>query len=164
MEPMQKTGGSDAMVDELKGGVEPVEGAAERIEAGMEEQTDPAQIEMIQLRADKDQLRGEKDQLIERLARLQAEFDNARKRAEKERSDAREYTVGSTVDPFLSVMDNFQLALKADGSADQLRSGGGFDPEADGRGAERAAGDGRGDGWDTLRSAHPRGAGKHRNG
>jgi len=69
------------------------------------------------------QLRGEKDQLLDRLARLQAEFDNARKREAKERTDAREYTVGNTVEPFLGVMDNFQLALKAQGSADQLRAG-----------------------------------------
>ncbi len=65
----------------------------------------------------------ERDALKDRLARLQAEFDNARKRAEKERQDAREYTIGSTVEPFLAVMDNFQLALKAQGNADQLRGG-----------------------------------------
>lgn len=69
------------------------------------------------------QLRGEKNQLLDRLARLQAEFDNARKREQKERADAREYTIGSTVEPFLSVMDNFQLALKAEGTAEQLRGG-----------------------------------------
>ena len=69
------------------------------------------------------QLRGEKDQLLDRLARLQAEFDNARKREAKERADAREYTIGNTIEPFLGVMDNFQLALKAQGSADQLRTG-----------------------------------------
>ena len=68
-------------------------------------------------------LTAERDALKDRLARLQAEFDNARKRAEKERQDAREYTIGSTIEPFLAVMDNFLLALKAQGSADQLRSG-----------------------------------------
>lgn len=70
-----------------------------------------------------EQLRAERDQLKDRLARLQAEFDNARKREAKERSDAREYTIGNTVEPFLAVMDNFALALKADGSAEQLRGG-----------------------------------------
>ncbi len=69
------------------------------------------------------QVKGERDALLDRLARLQADFDNARKRAEKEKADSREYTVGATVEPFLSVMDNFQLALKAQGSADQLRAG-----------------------------------------
>ena len=70
-----------------------------------------------------EQVKGERDQLLDRLARLQAEFDNARKREAKERQDARDYTVSSTVEPFLSVMDNFQLALRADGSKEQLRSG-----------------------------------------
>ncbi len=70
-----------------------------------------------------DHLRAERDQLIDRLARLQAEFDNARKREARERADARDYTITNTVEPFLGVMDNFQLALKAEGTAEQLRSG-----------------------------------------
>jgi molecular chaperone GrpE len=68
-------------------------------------------------------LRDERDALKDRIARLQAEFDNARKREVKERQDARDYAVQSAVEPFLSVMDNFALALKAQGSVDQLRSG-----------------------------------------
>ena len=68
-------------------------------------------------------MKGERDQLLDRLARLQAEFENARKREAKERADARDYTVSNTVEPFLGVMDNFQLALKSDGSAEQLRAG-----------------------------------------
>ena len=77
---------------------------------------DAAQVEL-------EQVKGERDQLLDRLARLQAEFDNARKREAKERQDARDYTISNTVEPFLGVMDNFQLALKADGSKEQLRSG-----------------------------------------
>ncbi len=68
-------------------------------------------------------LRDERDALKDRLARLQAEFDNARKREMKERQDARDYAVQSAVEPFLGVMDNFALALKAQGSVDQLRAG-----------------------------------------
>lgn len=70
-----------------------------------------------------DQLRAERDILIDRLARLQAEFDNARKREARERADTRDYTITSTVEPFLGVMDNFHLALNAQGSAEQLRGG-----------------------------------------
>jgi molecular chaperone GrpE len=73
--------------------------------------------------AELEQLKGERDQLVDRLARLQAEFDNARKREAKERADSREYVISNTVEPFLSVMDNFQLALKAGGTAEQLRVG-----------------------------------------
>jgi molecular chaperone GrpE len=112
-------GSRDEMVDELKDGVEAVEGSVNRVEAGTESHAavlDSALEEIARLK-------GEKDQLIDRLARLQAEFDNARKREAKERADSRQYTVGTTVEPFLSVMDNFQLALKANGTAEQLRGG-----------------------------------------
>jgi molecular chaperone GrpE len=75
------------------------------------------------LRAELDQVRNERDQLLDRLARLQAEFENARRRETKERQDVRDYATQNAVEPFLGVMDNFQLALKADGSAEQLRAG-----------------------------------------
>ena len=80
-------------------------------------------IELEQLRGERDALASQLAQSQDRLARLQAEFDNARKREVKERQDTRDYAVQSAVEPFLSVMDNFQLALKADGSAEQLRAG-----------------------------------------
>jgi molecular chaperone GrpE len=70
-----------------------------------------------------EQLRGERDQLQDRLARLQAEFDNARKREIKERQDARDRAIQSAVEPFLGVMDNFALALKSDSTIEQLRAG-----------------------------------------
>ena len=70
-----------------------------------------------------EQVRGERDQLRDRLARLQAEFDNARKREAKERQDARDFAVQGAVEPFLAVMDNFGLALKSEGSAEQLKAG-----------------------------------------
>ena len=74
-------------------------------------------------RAEYEQLKGERDQLLERLARLQAEFENARKRAERERADYRDYAAASVVEQFLPVLDNFELALKATGTTEQLRSG-----------------------------------------
>ena len=74
-------------------------------------------------RAEFDQLKQERDQLVDRLARLQAEFENARKRAERERADYRDYAAASVVEQFLPVLDNFELALKAAGSTEQLRSG-----------------------------------------
>ena len=73
--------------------------------------------------AELDQARGERDALRDRLARLQAEFDNARKRELKERQDARDYATQAAIEPFLGVMDNFALALKAEGSVEQLRKG-----------------------------------------
>ncbi len=73
--------------------------------------------------AEFDQLKAERDQLLDRLARLQAEFDNARKRAEREKAEFRDYATGSVVEQFLPVLDNFELALKSTGSAEQMRCG-----------------------------------------
>jgi molecular chaperone GrpE len=84
---------------------------------------EPVQDSASTTQMELEQVKGERDQLLDRLARLQAEFDNARKREAKERQDSRDYTISSTVEPFLGVMDNFQLALKSGGSADQLRAG-----------------------------------------
>ena len=81
------------------------------------------QAEATVSRAEYDQLKNERDHLVDRVARLQAEFENARKRAEREKSDFRDYATGNVVEQFLPVLDNFELALKATGSADQLRSG-----------------------------------------
>jgi molecular chaperone GrpE len=74
-------------------------------------------------RAEFDQLKTERDQLVDRIARLQAEFENARKRAERERLEFRDYATGNVVEQFLPVLDNFELALKSDSNAHQLRSG-----------------------------------------
>ena len=74
-------------------------------------------------RTEFDQLKAERDRLLDRLARLQAEFENARKRAERERAEYREYAAGTVAEQFLTVLDNLELALKAKGSAEQLRSG-----------------------------------------
>jgi len=79
--------------------------------------------EVDQLQAEYEQLKKERDGSIERLARLQAEFENARKRAEKEKADFRDYATGSVVEQFLPVLDNFELALKSTGTTEQLKAG-----------------------------------------
>jgi len=75
------------------------------------------------LKAELEQVKGERDQLLDRLARLQAEFENSRRRETKERQDVRDYAVQNAVEPFLGVMDNFKLALSSQGSVEQLRAG-----------------------------------------
>jgi molecular chaperone GrpE len=74
-------------------------------------------------RAEYEQLKAERDQLLDRLARLQAEFENSRKRAERERISDRDYAAVSVIERFLPVLDHFELALKSDSTTEQLRSG-----------------------------------------
>jgi len=91
--------------------------AAETMEQAQGEgAAEPAQTELEQMKA-------ERDRLLDRLARLQAEFENARKRAERERAEFREFATGSVAEQFLPVLDNLELALKSTGSVAQLRSG-----------------------------------------
>jgi molecular chaperone GrpE len=68
-------------------------------------------------------LKAERDQIFDRFARLQAEFDNARKRQEREKQEFRDYATGNVIEQFLPVLDNFALALNANASAEQLRTG-----------------------------------------
>jgi len=96
--------------------------SGEASNAAVEGQEQPIVGEPVS-RAEFDQLKGERDQLLDRLARLQAEFENARKRAERERLEFRDYATGSVVEQFLPVLDNFALALNSNSTAEQLRSG-----------------------------------------
>jgi molecular chaperone GrpE len=57
-------------------------------------------------------LKAERDTLVDRLARLQAEFENARKRTTREQQDFREYAAADTVKTLLPILDSFQRALK----------------------------------------------------
>ncbi len=69
-------------------------------------------------------LRVERDTLIDRLARLQAEFENARKRTAREQQDFREYALADAVKALLPILDSFERALQT-GSAErsEFRSG-----------------------------------------
>jgi len=69
-------------------------------------------------------LKAERDTLVDRLARLQAEFENARKRAAKEQQDFREYAVTDAVKALLPILDSFERALQSSASqAGEFRNG-----------------------------------------
>jgi molecular chaperone GrpE len=112
---------NETMVDDLNDEVIGSETGSRGVVNAGQESEDASQ--QSGLAAELAQVRGEREQLMDRLARLQAEFDNFRKREAKDRADARDYAITATVEPFLGVMDNFQLALKADGTAEQMRHG-----------------------------------------
>jgi molecular chaperone GrpE len=57
------------------------------------------------------------------LARLQAEFDNARKRAVREQQEFREFAAADVIKNVLPILDSFERALKAGGDASDFRSG-----------------------------------------
>lgn len=79
--------------------------------------------QVANLTAERDQLAREKSDLQDRVLRLQAEFDNFRKRSEKDRSEFAQYAGMEMVREILPVLDNFELALKADAGAKDYAKG-----------------------------------------
>jgi len=63
-------------------------------------------------------LQREKDALQDRLLRTAAEFDNYRKRMDRERRDLAEYAAADILNDLLPILDNFERALQAPATAD----------------------------------------------
>ena len=70
-----------------------------------------------------DALRREKDAVQDRLLRTAAEFDNYRKRVDRERRDLADYIAAEVVGELLPIIDNLERALNAASETDPLRKG-----------------------------------------
>jgi len=71
-----------------------------------------------------EELRRERDTLQDRLLRTAADFDNYRKRVERDRRDVADMAVADAVQDLLPIIDNLERALQAQGGdADSLRKG-----------------------------------------
>jgi len=71
-----------------------------------------------------EKLKAENAQLLDRVARQQAEFENFRKRSQREQQEFREYALSDTLKQLLPILDSLDLALKTEGiSVKDFRSG-----------------------------------------
>lgn len=68
-------------------------------------------------------VRVERDGLLDRLARAQAEFENARRRASKEQQDFRDFATADAIKSLLPVLDSFERALRVKSESGDFRSG-----------------------------------------
>jgi molecular chaperone GrpE len=73
--------------------------------------------------AELQKVKAERDSLLDRLARAQAEFENARRRAAKEQQDFRDFAMADAIKSLLPVVDNFERALQSKSEAADLRAG-----------------------------------------
>ena len=62
--------------------------------------------------------RRERDEFYDRLLRKTAEFDNYRKRVERERREAAQYAAGDLLEALLPIVDDFERALRAEAGPD----------------------------------------------
>jgi len=75
--------------------------------------SDPA-AEVAQLVSERDALAAEKNDIYDRLLRRQAEFENFRKRTEREKAEFFEYAGMETARALVPVLDDFERALKVE--------------------------------------------------
>jgi molecular chaperone GrpE len=77
----------------------------------------------VDLAAERDRLAKEKAELQDLLQRRQAEFENYRRRAERERGELFEYAAMDTVKALLPILDDFERALKTETSDKEYARG-----------------------------------------
>ena len=89
--------------------------SAEKTDEGISEEKENEELKKLQ-----EELAAQKDQFIRTLA----EYDNFRKRTEKEKLMTYDNAVAATVEAFLPVVDNFALALASNADvSDEFRKG-----------------------------------------
>lgn len=107
----------DAASPDLETAMREAVEAVEEVETGArEEASSSSDGEVAQLRQEIADLR-------DRSMRTLADFDNFRKRSERDRQELKRYALFEPLREFLTVVDNLDLALSAGGSAEDLKKG-----------------------------------------
>ena len=76
-----------------------------------EQQAAPA-ADVPKLRSELEKAQAERNELLDRIARLQAEFDNARKRAAREQQEYKDFALADALKNLLPILDSFDRALQ----------------------------------------------------
>ena len=103
--------GEELFTEDLAGDLE-----AEGISGG------PDRAELIAARAELKRIEAENAELKDRLARRQADFENYRKRVERERTETYNRVVADIAAKLLPVVDNLKRALDAESSVEAAES------------------------------------------
>lgn len=69
---------------------------------------------MEALKSEIEQLKAEKNDIYDRMLRVQAEYENFKKRTQKERAAERKYKAQDLANELLPVIDNFERALQVE--------------------------------------------------
>jgi len=90
--------------------------------AGPSEAGGPAVAELVATRAELKRVEAEVNELKDRLARRQADFENYRKRVERERNETYSRCVADIAAKLLPVLDNLKRALESEASVEASES------------------------------------------
>src|SRR6266478_4981674 len=87
------------------------------------EETQTPGPDLDSVTAERDRLLEEKTDLLDRLLRLQAEFDNFRIRANREKAEVIEYANSESVGAIVPILDDFERALKVENTGSEYSRG-----------------------------------------
>ncbi|WP_339228176.1 nucleotide exchange factor GrpE [Oceanobacillus sp. FSL K6-2867] len=90
--------------------VEVIDSADQEITESTE--TDSASME--ELKTENEALKAEKEEVFNRMLRIQAEYDNFKKRSQKEKEAERKYKSQDLINELLPALDNFERALQVE--------------------------------------------------
>lgn len=86
----------------------------EVIDAAEDQNVSDEENEVASLQKEIESLQKEKDEMYQKTLRLQAEFDNFKKRSQKEKEADRKYKAQDIATELLPAMDNFERALQVE--------------------------------------------------
>ena len=110
--PFKKTNGSSDAELELDHELPPAEPGDDTTAA-----TAPEASKSADLQSDLEKAQAERAAYLDRLARLQAEFDNFRKRNAKQQQEYRDYALADALQTLLPILDSLDRALKTNAAS-----------------------------------------------
>ena len=110
----------DEQSPDLEAAMREAMAAVEGVESGSRPADPPAAGSNTE---DVAKLQQENAELRDRVTRTLADFDNFRKRSQRESQEFKKYALLEPMRDFLTVIDNLDLALSAQGSAEDLKLG-----------------------------------------
>ncbi len=113
--------GTDATPSEAELQAEPPESMNGDAPSPSEEGESEADAD--QLRKELEAARQERDEMLAKLQRSQAEFENIRKRLQKEKDGVVRYAASDTIQSLLPIIDDFERAINAEGVPPEIKKG-----------------------------------------
>ncbi|RDY71991.1 nucleotide exchange factor GrpE [Halobacillus trueperi] len=98
------------------------ENKQEIIDEKDEAQNEESEQTVVEETDELEQLRQEKEEINNRLLRLQADYDNFRRRTQKEKEADRKYRSQSLVEELIPALDNFERALQVEVDGDAAKN------------------------------------------
>ena len=104
----------DSTDDQIENNTEEEEESMETSSEQEEEDINKLREQLNEYKEKYEALEAEKKQLTDRMLRIQADYDNFKRRTEKERIAERKYQAQDLATELLPVIDNFERALQTD--------------------------------------------------